>query len=97
MLFLNKSEASVEKRNMFDRHIDQPPPTEVLNKPNPAITYHISDDDLERHFLGAINRGLELEMIEDHLLWCEICIWRRRKSEKYVEFIRTALAELLLS
>jgi hypothetical protein len=34
--------------------------------------HHITDSDLERYYLGTF-QGLELAMLEEHLLWCIPC------------------------
>ena len=31
--------------------------------------HHITDSDLERYYLGTF-QGMELAMLEEHLLWC---------------------------
>jgi predicted anti-sigma-YlaC factor YlaD len=77
---------------MIDQTVDEALGTKSLSVASSAITHHISDEDLERHLLGTM-KGVELEMIEEHLLWCEICIWYGRKSEDYVNSMRAALAE----
>jgi hypothetical protein len=88
---------SAEKLSMIDQAVDEALGAKSLSAVSSAITHHISDEDLERHLLGAMKKGVELEMIEEHLLWCEICIWRRRKSEDYINSMRAALTESLSS
>ena len=41
--------------------------------------HHISDGDFDRYHFDAI-RGLELAMVEEHLLWCSYCRGREEKS-----------------
>jgi hypothetical protein len=55
------------------------------------MKHHLSEEDLERHLLGGMKEGPELTMLEEHLLWCEICIRRHRTSEAYIEVMRAAL------
>ena len=44
-----------------------------------AELHHISDSDLTRYHCDAI-RGLELAMVEEHLLSCLYCAGREEKS-----------------
>jgi hypothetical protein len=51
----------------------------------------ISDDDLERYYLGMIPEGLELFALEEHLLVCAECIERAETSKAYVDAMRAGL------
>lgn len=53
-------------------------------------TEHISDDDLERYYLGMITEE-ELAPIEEHLLWCHSCQDRLEETQDYVDLIRQVL------
>ena len=52
---------------------------------------HISDHDLERYHLGMVKDEAELAVIEEHLLWCHICVDRAEESADYVDTIRTGI------
>ena len=52
---------------------------------------HISDDDLERYCLGMIPEGPELDLIEEHLLWCDECIGHACETQEYIDAIRAAI------
>jgi hypothetical protein len=52
---------------------------------------HISDDDLERYYLGMIKDEAELAPLEEHLLWCHECVDRAEAAEAFVDAIRVAL------
>lgn len=52
---------------------------------------HLSDDDLERYYLGMTTEGPELAAIEEHLLWCHECVERAEESDGYVDAMRTAI------
>ncbi len=52
---------------------------------------HVSDDDLERYYLGMVQDETELASLEEHLLWCHECIARAESAERYVDVIRIAL------
>jgi hypothetical protein len=54
---------------------------------------HISDDDLERHYLGMIPEGPELTALEEHLLVCRECIERAEETKAWVDAIRAVLIE----
>jgi hypothetical protein len=56
------------------------------------MTPHISDDDLERHYMGMIPEGPELAALEEHLLVCGECVERAEAAQAYVEAMRAALA-----
>jgi hypothetical protein len=55
------------------------------------MTPHISEDDLERHYLGMIPEGPELATLEEHLLVCGECIERAKEVQAYVDAIRAGL------
>lgn len=53
---------------------------------------HISDDDLERYYLGMVEDDAEhLAALEEHLMWCHECVDRAQAAERYVDIIRIAL------
>ena len=52
---------------------------------------HLTDDELERHVMGKIPEGAELERIEEHLLWCQGCIDRSVNIEEYVKTMKAGL------
>lgn len=52
---------------------------------------HISDDDLERYYLGMITDEAELARLEEHLLGCSVCVKRAEESDAYVDAIRAAI------
>jgi hypothetical protein len=52
---------------------------------------HISDEDLERYYLGMVKDETELAPLEEHLLWCHGCIDRAEVSERFVDAMRVAL------
>jgi hypothetical protein len=54
---------------------------------------HPSDTDLERHRLGMIQEGPELDDLEEHLLICGECVDRAQASDSYIEGIRAALVK----
>jgi hypothetical protein len=54
---------------------------------------HISDEDLERYYLGTVTHESELEALEEHLLVCSLCVGRAEKARKYVDAIRGAIIE----
>jgi hypothetical protein len=54
---------------------------------------HISDEDLERFYLGKVTDESELTVIEEHLLACSLCVGRAEKARKYVDAIRGAIIE----
>ena len=51
---------------------------------------HISDHDLERYHLGMVVDEAELAPLEEHLLWCHICVDRAEESADYVDTILAA-------
>jgi len=58
------------------------------------MTGHISDDDLERYAMGAVEDEGELAALEEHLLMCDECIDRAERTDRYVEAMRAALRRL---
>jgi hypothetical protein len=52
---------------------------------------HISEHDLERFHLGMVKDEAELDVIEEHLLWCSRCIDAAEKAAQYVDTIRAAI------
>jgi hypothetical protein len=52
---------------------------------------HISDDDLERYYLGMITQEVELALLEQHILGCAICAERAEEAQDYVDVMRAAL------
>jgi len=57
------------------------------------MTGHLSDGDLERYCLGKIQKGPELDALEEHLLICGECVDRAQASDAYVDTLRAALAK----
>lgn len=51
----------------------------------------ISDEDLERYYLGMVPEGLELAVIEEHLLACSSCVERAVQSDLYVNVLRAGI------
>ena len=54
---------------------------------------HISDEDLERYYLGKVTDEPELAPLEDHLLACPSCVGRAEEAQGYVDAIRAAIIE----
>jgi hypothetical protein len=52
---------------------------------------HISDDDLERYYLGMIEDEAELAPLEEHLLGCSECVDRAEEAQDYVDAMRAAV------
>ena len=52
---------------------------------------HISDDDLERYYLGMITQEAELAPLEEHILGCPLCAERAEEAQDYVDIMRAAL------
>ena len=42
--------------------------------------HHISDSDLERYYTGTFE-GMELALLDEHLLWCIFCCERLANVE----------------
>ena len=55
---------------------------------------HISDHDLERYHLGMVKDEAELAAIEEHLLWCGVCVDRAEAAAQYVDTVRAAASNL---
>jgi hypothetical protein len=53
-------------------------------------TGHISDHDLERHYLGMVTDEGELAEVEGHLRYCVACVERAEESQAYVDAMRVA-------
>jgi hypothetical protein len=51
---------------------------------------HISDHDLERHYLGMVTDEGELAEFEKHLRCCAPCVERAAESRAYVNAMRAA-------
>jgi hypothetical protein len=45
-----------------------------------TVMQHVSDRDLERHYLGMITDEAELAPLEEHLLSCSACVERAESS-----------------
>jgi hypothetical protein len=54
---------------------------------------HVSDEDLERYYLGMVKDESELTPLEEHLLACPQCVARAEASQDYVDAIRTAAVQ----
>ena len=52
---------------------------------------HISDDDLERYYLGIVRDEAEFAPLEEHLLWCYQCLDGAEAAERFVDVMRVAL------
>jgi anti-sigma factor RsiW len=53
---------------------------------------HITDDDLERYYLGMIPKdSAEAVALEEHLLACAECVARAEASDDYVDAIRAGI------
>jgi anti-sigma factor RsiW len=55
---------------------------------------HISDDDLERYYLGMVTAEEELALLEEHLLACPSCAGRAEAAQDYVDAMRVALLRI---
>jgi hypothetical protein len=50
---------------------------------------HISDEDLERYYLGMVTDESELAPLEEHLLACPPCVKRAEEAQDRVtRFVR---------
>jgi hypothetical protein len=67
------------------------------NAKPPRCTMAIAERDLERYHLGMIPEGPELDVLEDHLLWCPDCIDRSEEVQIYVDAMRAGLVKGNLS
>jgi len=54
---------------------------------------HISDEDLERYYLGMVTDQSELAPLEEHLLACPSCVKRAAEAQDYVDAMRAAIIE----
>jgi hypothetical protein len=54
---------------------------------------HISDENLERYYLGMVTDESELGAMEEHLLACSSCVKRAENAQDYVDLIRAAIIE----
>ena len=54
---------------------------------------HISDDDLERYYLGMLTDESELAPLEEHLLACPPCVKRAEEAQDRVDAIRAAITK----
>ena len=55
---------------------------------------HISDHDLERHYLGMITDESESAPLEEHLLACPACVERAESLQDFVDALRAALVTI---
>jgi len=58
----------------------------------------ILEDTLEAYLLGRLpgqqmgrEGDLEVQMVEEHLLWCEVCQMKAESDEKEIKALRAAL------
>ena len=54
---------------------------------------HIDDHDLERYHLGMVTES-ELAPLEEHLLWCGVCLDRAEEAARYVDEVRAEACDL---
>jgi hypothetical protein len=54
---------------------------------------HVDDHDLERYHLGMVKDEAELAALEEHLLWCGVCVDRAEATAQYVDAVRAAACE----
>jgi hypothetical protein len=52
---------------------------------------HISDNDLERYYLGMVTVEVELAPLEEHVLACPSCAGRAEAVQEYVDAVRVVL------
>lgn len=52
---------------------------------------HVSDDDLERYYLGRITDEAELAQLQEYLLACDECVKGAEESDAYIDAIRAAI------
>ena len=55
---------------------------------------HISDDDLERYYLGMVTAEKELAPLEEHILACPDCAERAEAVQDDVDAMRVALLRI---
>jgi hypothetical protein len=58
-----------------------------------SLPGHIDDHDLERYHLGMVKDEGELAALEEHLLWCGVCVDRAEATQRYVDAVRAAACE----
>jgi len=46
--------------------------------------------------LGLVIDEIELAAMEEHLLWCEVCIERGEASDRYVDAIQAAASQMVV-
>jgi predicted anti-sigma-YlaC factor YlaD len=56
---------------------------------------HISEENLERYYLGTVANSVDSDTIEEHLLWCEECQDRHIATESYINTLRIALRRVM--
>jgi hypothetical protein len=56
---------------------------------------HISDHDLERHYLGMITHEFESAPLEEHLVACPACVEPAESTQDYADDLRAALVTIL--
>ncbi|MGD0776680.1 MAG: hypothetical protein ABSC05_28015 [Candidatus Solibacter sp.] len=61
---------------------------------NAKLPRHIDDHDLERYHLGMVKGEAELAALEEHLLWCGVCVDRAEESAQYIDTVRAAACDL---
>ena len=54
---------------------------------------HLSDEDLQRYYLGMIETESELAPFEEHLLACSPCAERADIAQNRVDAIRRAIIQ----
>jgi hypothetical protein len=67
--------------------------TRVMAKVYGRLAGHIDDHDLERYHLGKVRAGAELAALEEHLLWCGVCVERAEATAQYVDAVRAAACD----
>ena len=55
---------------------------------------HISDDDLERYYLGGVTPEKELAPLEEHILGCAVCAKRAEEIQDNVDAVRAVAVNL---
>lgn len=58
-----------------------------------TVSQHISDDCLERYYLGMIHDEQELAPLEEHLLCCESCVDRAVQTQCFIDWQRALIIE----
>lgn len=54
---------------------------------------HVSDEILERYYLGLVTDESELGPLQEHLLACSSCVKRAETAQDYVDAMRAAIIE----